>query len=208
MPTSATLTDELLSQLQGPPLQQLAQQLGSNPAQTQEAVSAALPLMFGAMGQNAGQPQGAAALLGALQRDHGGQGPDLGALLGGLLGGWASGSGVAVNAGGILGHIFGSKQSQVEAGLGEATGMARSQSSDLLQLLAPIVMSFLAQRVQSGQIDAGGLGNMLGQEREQVKQQGGIGGGLLGSLLDQDGDGELGAGDLLKLGAGFLNRGR
>jgi hypothetical protein len=38
------------------------------------------------------------------------------------------------------------------------------------------------------------------------QQRGGLGGGLLG-VLDQDGDGQLGLGDLLKIGAGAM-RGR
>jgi hypothetical protein len=52
-------------------------------------------------------------------------------------------------------------------------------------------MAFLASRVQSGGLDAGGLGQALGQERERAQAQGGLGGGLLGSLLDQDGDGQV-----------------
>ena len=40
-----------------------------------------------------------------------------------------------------------------------------------------------------------------------VRQQGGLGGGLIGAVLDQDGDGQLGLGDLLKLGGGLLGGG-
>ena len=39
------------------------------------------------------------------------------------------------------------------------------------------------------------------------QQQGGLGGGLLVAVLDQDGDGQLGLGDLLKVGMGAM-RGR
>ena len=207
MTTSNSLADELMAQLQGAPLQQLAQQLNTDPAQTQQAVGAALPLMFGAMGQNAAQPQGAAALFGALQRDHGtGGGFDLGGLLGSVLGGGgaaAGGSGSALDGAAILGHIFGGNQQRAETGLGEATGLG-GNAAQLLKLLAPIVMAFLAQRVQSGGMDAGSLGQTLGQEKARVQQQGGLGGGLLGSLLDQDGDGQLGIGDLLKVGGSLF----
>ncbi len=41
----------------------------------------------------------------------------------------------------------------------------------------------------------------LEQERAQAQQQGGLGGDLLGSLLDQNGDGKLDVGDLFKLGS-------
>lgn len=202
MNTSSSLVDDLMAQLQGAPLQQLSQQMGTDTAQTQEAVSAALPMMLGALGQNAAQPQGAQALFGALQRDHAGGGMDLGGLLGSLLGGGGNAS-AAPDGAAILGHIFGGNQQRAETGLGQATGLG-ANAGQLLKLLAPIVMAFLAQRAQAGGMDAGSLGQTLGQERERVQQQGGLGGGLLGSLLDQDGDGQVGMGDLLKMGGSLL----
>lgn len=205
-PTS--LTDELLSQLQGAPLQQIASQLGTNPSQAQSAVAAALPMLLGALGRNAAQPQGAADLFGALQRDHVGRaagGGGLGDLLGSVLGGMGGGGGAggAADGASILGHIFGGNQQRAEAGLGQATGLG-ANAGQLLQILAPIVMAFLAQRAQAGGMDAGGLGAVLGREHAQVRQQGGVGGDLLGSLLDQDGDGQVGLGDLIKIGGGLL----
>ena len=204
---SSSLADELMAQLQGAPLQQLAQQLGTNTEQAQQAVGAALPLMLGAMSQNAAQPQGADALLGALQRDHSaGGGLDLGGLLGSLLGGGASAGNASPAADGaaILGHIFGGNQQRAETGLAQATGLGGSNAGQLLSLLAPIVMAFLAQRMNAGGINSGDLGQTLGQERERAQQQGGLGGGLLGSLLDQDGDGQLGMGDLIKVGGSLF----
>ena len=210
MTTANSLVDELLSQLQGAPLQQMAQQLGTDTAQTREAVSAALPLLLGALGRNAAQPQGAMDLFGALQRDHGGAAAGmggmggLGSLLGGLLGGGGgAGASGAPDGAAILDHILGGNQQRAETGLGQATGLG-AQAGPLLQMLAPIVMAFLAQRVSAGGMNAGGLGQVLGQEKERVQQQGGLGGGLLGSLLDQDGDGQVGLSDLLKLGGSFL----
>lgn len=209
MTASTSLSSELLTQLQGAPLEQLSQQLGIDSVQTEQAVSAALPMMLGVMGQKAAQPEGAEALFGALQRDHAGGGMDLGGLLGSLLGGGAGagagGGAAALDGAGILGHIFGGNQSQAESGLGQATGLGGGQAGQLLKLLAPIVMSFLAQRVSAGGMNAGALGQTLGRESAQVQQQGGLGGGLLGSLLDQDGDGQLGLSDFLKVGGSFLS---
>ena len=65
-------------------------------------------------------------------------------------------------------------------------------------------MAFLANRASAGGVDAGGLGGMLGQESSRIQEQGGLGGGLLGSVLDQNGDGKLDLGDLLKLGGSLL----
>jgi len=195
-----SLTDELLSQLQGAPLQQVSQQLGLDSRQAAGAVSAALPLLLGALGNNAARPQGAEALFGALQDNH--SGLDIGGVLGAVLGG---GSSPATNGAGILGHIFGGNQGRAEAGLAQATGLGGERAGQLLRILAPVVMAYLAQRLSAAdQVDAGGLGRLLGEERQQVVQQG----GLLGSLLDQDGDGQLGVSDLIRLGSGLLGSGK
>ncbi|QIL79127.1 DUF937 domain-containing protein [Diaphorobacter sp. HDW4A] len=231
---TSSLAAELMEQLRGAPLQQIAQQLGTSTADADNAVGAALPMLFGALGHNAQQPGGAEALFGALERDHlpaaqgamGAGGLDLGGLLGSVLGAGAGGAGAGglggllgsvlgggaggggASAGGdILGHIFGANRDRAESGVGQATGLGAG-GGQLLQMLAPIVMAFLAQRVSAGGMDSGGLGNMLGQEKSRVQQQGGLGGGLLGSLLDQDGDGQVGIGDLLKMGTSFLGNRR
>ena len=200
-----SLSNDLLSQLQGAPLQQISQQLGIDPQQASGAVSAALPLLMGALGNNAAQPQGAQSLLGALGNNHAGL--DIGNVLGSVLGGGTASP--ATNGAGILGHIFGGNQARAETGLAQATGLSSDRSSQLLKILAPIVMAFLAKRFMSGgQADAAGLGQLLGQERQAVRNEGGIGAGLLGKVLDQDGDGQFGVSDLIKLGSGLLGSGK
>jgi len=221
---NGSLIDDLMGQLQGPAMGQIARQLGTDTGTTSNAIAAALPMLVGALGRNAQQPDGAAALFNALQRDHAGQGAvDLGGLMGAMLGGGGGAAGVGglggllgsvlgggapasrqVDAGGILGHIFGNAQPRAEAGLSQAAGLQSSQSSKLLMLLAPIVMAALAKRMRTDNLDAGGLGSALGQERLRVQQQGGLGGGLLNAVLDQDGDGKVDLGDLLKLGGNLL----
>ncbi|TBV69376.1 DUF937 domain-containing protein [Pseudoxanthomonas winnipegensis] len=202
------MAEALFQQLQGAPVQRISAQLGTAPAQTQSAIATALPLLLGALGRNAQQPQGAQALLGALQRDHAGaaSGFDLGGLLGSVLGG---GAGPQTDGAGILGHIFGGSTPTAASGLGQATGLGGEKASQLLALLAPIVMSYLAQRfLGNGQGDASQLGQALGQEHAQVQQSGGLAGGLLGKVLDQDGNGQLDLGDLMKLGGGLFGGSR
>ncbi len=200
------LSSDLTAQLQGMPMDRIAQQLGIDPTQASAAVGAALPLLLGALGRNASQPQGAQSLFGALQNDHAGL--DIGNVLGSVLG---SGGG---QGGPILGHIFGGKQPRAEAGVSQVAGIGKEQAGTLLKILAPIVMAYLAKHFL-GQGGSGqgvaqpgpqALGDMLGQEHQRVQQQGGLAGGLLGAVLDQDGDGELGIGDVLKMGSGLLGR--
>jgi len=199
-----SLAASLFQQLQqGQGLQQVSQQLGLDSSQTTQAVGSALPLLLGAMGQNASEPQGAQSLLNALQRDHlgggSGGGFDLGGILGAVMGGGGSG---ATDGAGILGHVFGGQQPQAAELLGQKTGLDSGTTGKLLAILAPIVMSFLAQRfAQQG--NASELSSALGQEAQHA---GGGLGSLLGGALDQDGDGQFGASDLLKLGAGLLKR--
>lgn len=225
---SAPLLDALMQQLQGAPLQQLAQQLGTSSSQVESAVGPALSLLLDGLGRNAAQPEGASALLQALQQGHANHGTAaganaapqgaLGALggLGDLLGNVLAGAGTSTRTGGasgmeagaaILGQILGGQRQQAESQLGERSGLG-AQAGQLLALLAPIVMQFLAQRAAAGQLDASSLGNALGQEpSRQPQPPSGVAGSLLTGLLDQNRDGKLDAGDLLQLGAGLL-RGR
>jgi hypothetical protein len=201
----SSLTDDIFSQLSGGAMQQISQQLGSGQAQTAGAIAAALPVILGAMGRNASQPEGADALFGALGRDHNGGG-GLSDILGAVLGGQQSRQ---TDGLGQLGHIFGGQLPRAEAGLGQATGLGNDKAQMLLKILAPIVMAYLAKRMFGGgqaaqAASSRGLGDILGQERQQAQQEGGIGGGLLGAIFDQDGDGQLGLGDLLKAGMGAM----
>ncbi|MDO4708764.1 MAG: DUF937 domain-containing protein [Pseudomonadota bacterium] len=190
-----TLSNELLSQLPPGAVQQVASQLGIDASQAQSAIGMALPLLMGALGKNASQPQGAEALLGALSRDHNASG-SIGDLLGAVLGG---GDSRQTNGAGILGHIFGGNTRQVEQGLGQATGLGGDKAGMLMKILAPIVMAWLAKRLLGGgqASNAQALGTALGGEA-RAAQQSGIG-GLLGSVLDQDGDGQLGLSDVMKV---------
>ena len=208
MNAQTSLVEQLLSQLQGAPIAKIASELGINQQQTESAVSAAIPMLMGMLGNNASQAQGASDLFGALMKDHapaqaqGFGGDALGSVLGSVLGGGAGGNiGSA-----ILGHILGGQQQQAQSSLGQASGLGGVNAAQILQILAPIVMSFLANKVQANNLDAGGLGRVLQGEAQQVQQQGGLASSLLTSVLDQNGDGKLDLGDVLKFGASFLNR--
>ena len=191
-----SLTQGLAAQLSGAPVQQIAQQLGIPPEQAQSAVSAALPLLMGALGRNASQPQGAQALHAALQDHAGGDITSvLGSVLGGAMGGAGGGQGDDT-LGRMLGHIFGGQQQQATQSIGQATGLGNEQTQMLLRILAPIVLAYLANHMFGGQQQASapvasapqdsgpqGLGDILGREVEQIGQQQGGLGGLLGQVL-------------------------
>ncbi|HEX2082386.1 MAG TPA: DUF937 domain-containing protein [Xanthomonadaceae bacterium] len=219
---TTSLTQDLAAQLQGAPIRQMSQQLGLDPAQTQAAIGAALPLLLGALGRNASQPQGAEALFGALEKDHagaGGLGEVLRAVLGGAQSGVSQPSGAQsrqTDGAGILDHIFGARQSRAEQAVGQATGVGQDKAGMLLRWLAPIVLAYLAKRMfdQRQPSPAGGtqqapspdvLGGILGEETRQVERQsGGLLGGVLGQVLDRDGDGDTDFSDLMQVGGAIL----
>lgn len=207
----SSITDGLLSQLQGQPLSQISQHLGLSQSQTAGAVAAAIPLLLGALGRNASNAQGAQSLFGALQKDHTGQ--DMGSVLGSVLGGGGQGSQ-------ILGHVFGPRQEIAAQGLGAATGLAPDRAHMLLRWLAPIAMAYVAKRMfdhrtananggaatrASAPAPAptpGALGEVLGKEERSITQQGGVGGGLLGAVLDRNHDGKVDFSDLIGMATG------
>ena len=225
-----SLSQQLFSQLQGEPMQQIAQQLGTSTEQASSAVSQALPLMMGALGNQAQQGgQGAAGIASMLGALGGGQGGSLGDILGGLLGGSgnaAGGGGLAGALGGLVGSVLGGGQSAASStssgnagdllaavfgnqgsaraaeGLGQSTGLGTQGAGNLLGMLLPIVMSFLSQRFLQGGNGTQQLDQALAQERQQLDNQGA--GGALASLLDQNGDGKLDMNDLVKLGSSLL----
>lgn len=163
----------------------VAGQTGQDESKTGDVLSMAMPLLLGAMKKNASTPDGASGLMNALSSKH-----DGGILddLGGLFGGGVDSS-VMDDGAGILGHVFGNKQANVQNALSQRSGVDSGSIGDILKIAAPLVMGYLGkQQRQSNVSDASGLssmlGDMLGGEPKEKQS-------LIESLLDQDGDGSV-----------------
>jgi len=194
---------DLVQQHLGPQeVAQIGQQLGTDPAATQQAIDAALPALVGGMASTAQSPQGAGELT-SLMGAHGGVLGNIGSAI----------SGGGAGGGGILGSILGHHQPAVESGVQQASGIGSDKTKKLLMILAPIVLSALARRAGSaggaaapsgstgggglggalggvlsgglGNVLNGGLGDILKQDATQAHQQaqGGPMGGVLGKIL-------------------------
>jgi hypothetical protein len=194
----AGLVDTVMAHLGDPQIAQIAANLGTEPAQARNAIEHALPLIVGGMAQNASTPQGADALHNALGAHAGFNVPDV---LSGMLNGSPGSSGIG---GAILGHIFGGNQAAANQGLGQVTGLGQQNAGQLMAILAPLVMSALANHAQTQGLNPGGLGGMLAQEGQQIQQQGGLAGGLLGSVLNHSG-GNLDLSHLIQGAGGLLS---
>ncbi len=175
---------------------QIGKQLGIDETTANKAIGGAIPVLMGALARNSSSGQGAGQLASALDRDHDGSILD-------DLGGFLGGGGAESAGAGILKHVLGGKQPQVQQGIGAASGLDAGKAGALLSMLAPIVMGALGKAKRQGGLDSGGIGAMLGQEQERmVRREPGIG-GMLGSLLDKDGDGSA-MDDLAKIGGSVL----
>lgn len=172
----------------------IGNQAGTSEGETSSVLASALPTLINAMQNNTQTEQGAGGLLGALLggKHDGGLLDNLGGLL--------SGGGIDTEDGGkILGHVLGGNQANIEAGLSQNTGVSSDKIGMILKLAAPILMAYLANQAKSNNVqngtDLGGLlGGLLGGGQTQ-QQAPSLGGSILTSVLDQDGDGQLGLGD-------------
>jgi len=141
----------LQAQLGPEAIQKISEQLGSDTAATSGAISMAVPILLGGLSKNAANAEGATALDNALTAHDGSILDNLGALLGGSAGA------------AILGHILGSLRGPVEQGVGRASGLNAQQVSQLLAILAPLVMGVLGRMKHQENVGAEKLPEVLGQ---------------------------------------------
>jgi hypothetical protein len=193
----AGLLDLLNSDLGKTLVNSASSQLGQNKVQTTTALSTALPLILGAMKNNASTPQGADGLLKALSGKHDGSILDN---LGGMLGN----SDVLSDGAGILGHVFGGKEQNVAQAVSKKSGMDLGAAMNLLKMAAPVIMGYIGKQTKQQNVsDSNGIGDLLGGllGGDAQKEQ-----SLVTQLLDADGDGSI-IDDLIGMAAGGKKKG-
>jgi len=175
------LVDEILKQLQGGGITQIAGQLGIDEGKVSRVAAGAVPALVTALAGNASTPTGRSSLASALDRDHDGSILDD---VAGFLGGGGSSDGA-----GILRHVFGSRQGSLSEALGGASGLDSGSVGRILAMLAPLVMGALGKAKQARGLDGDGLASMLGAERKAAAASAPDAIGMLSKMLDADGDG-------------------
>lgn len=194
----------LQGQLDDNMIKQLTQHIGaSSTSQTETAASGVISTLVAGLNKNAAQPGGADLLVSALDRDH--DGSVLDDVAGFLLGNRQPSNSSTLNGAGILNHILGNKQVGANQVLGKASGLDSDQISKLMIALAPMVLAALGKARKDNAIDSANIGDLLsGSVKSQVNQQQEM--GILGRLLDSDGDGSV-MDDIAEIGMKFfMNR--
>lgn len=196
----AGLMDLLNSDLGKQIISGVAGKVGTSEGETSSVLSSVFPSLVGGMMNNSTTQEGQSGLLGALL---GGQ-HDGGILdnLSGFLGGDDHTDGAN-----ILGHVLGGNHENVQNQVSQNTGVSSDKVAMIMKIAAPILMGYLAKKAMGSGLtndaatSGGGLtdilGGLLGGGQAQQAPAQSSGGGLLTSILDQDGDGEIGIGDAI-----------
>lgn len=189
----SSIVETMMGELGGGTLQQLGASVGATPEQTKSMMGAALPALISGLAQNTAKPDGAAALAGALDRDHGPNlmdslGPLAGQLLGGAGGGGGGGLGAAL--GGLLGGGGGAGTGGLGGLLGDSGGASGGAGG--LATLLPAAMAMMNSGGDQSALPkalngAGILGHVFGGNQNQVvtnaAQASGVDSGMMMKFL-------------------------
>lgn len=189
------LFEMLMGSLGGDTNRQISRNVGADENATAKVISGALPVLLGALTRNTRDSGGADALTSALDRDHDGS------ILDDLAG--YIGKGDTSDGDGILRHVLGQKRGRVEQGLGKASGLDAGSVARILATIAPVILGALSKQRQRDHLDSSGLAGLLGRENEEASRKAPGTMGLVGTLLDQDGDGTA-IDDIFKIGGDLL----
>jgi hypothetical protein len=193
----SSLLESLFNTIGTDGIQQISRQLGADEASTENAITAILPSLMTALSRNARDADGAESLSKALSRDHDGSILDS---IGDLLGNPQQG-----NGDGILRHVLGGKRGAVENQVSRTSGLDLGSVSQLMTILAPMVMGALGRNQRQQNLDPRGVADLLNNERAQFRKSAPGQSDLFSQLLDADGDGQI-ADDVINMGLGLMNQ--
>lgn len=177
------LLDFVKGQFSGPAAEKIGAAAGFGGSTASRATMAALPLILGALVSKA--RSGSGDIMG-MARPFAGLSDDGGHLNLQVLNDPAELGRVEGQGRGLLGSLFGNVD-ELTGRLGTALGGSGSNAGRLLALLTPLVLSVLGGRARAGNLDAGGLGGLLGGLGSQLSGLLPAGLGGLGALLGAGG---------------------
>lgn len=181
----ASILDLLSSDMGKQLISGASAQTGQPEDKTANVLSMALPVILGAMQRNAASPQGAQSLNNALE-DNRHDGSIL-EQLSGLLGNGAD-SNLLNDGAGILKHVLGGNQQNVEQNISKTSGVDAGSVAQIIKMAAPILMSVLGSQKRKDNVGESGIGELLGSvlgKNTDHDQS------LLTTLLDANGDGSV-----------------
>ncbi len=143
---------------------QIGGMLGTDQAKTSSAFETIAGSILGGLMKKAGSKQGAEVIFeSAKKQDDGILGN-----LGDLLGGGSVSADLEKSGGNILETVFGGDHSGIMETLSKAVGLDGNLVQKLLKMAAPIVMAVIGKYIKGKALDASGLGNLLGEQKQYL----------------------------------------
>ena len=165
---SLNLLELVKGQIQGAVADQIGRKLGLDDGAAKSGIAAALPTLLGGVIKQASTPSGANTLGRMLEGDQ-----YDGGLLENLtesLTGDEGPSFLETLGKSTIANLFGGQSGSVVGALAKATGIGSDNSSSLLAMLAPLVMSILGKQKRSQGLDAQGLAGFLMDQKDLVQE--------------------------------------
>jgi hypothetical protein len=145
--------NEIMSLVGDDGIDAISSKLGIGKEEANTALLGALPTVVSALNGNTQSKSGLNSLLGALDNDHDG------GLLDNLSGFFANPE--QGNGKGILKHTLGSRRTSVENVLSSKTGLSSANMGKVLEIAAPLVLSYLGREKKQQGLDGGGITSIL-----------------------------------------------
>ena len=196
MTDSSDILGSLMQQLGGGGVNEIARSVGLSSNDVGNVLAGAVPAMMAGLTRNAASSGGAEGLLGALDRDHDGS------ILDDVMG-YLGGGGNLAGGAGILGHVLGGRQANVESAVSKSSGVDLALVGKIMAMVAPLIMGALGKAKRQQGFDASGLAAALGQQERAARQVSPSAVDMFTRMLDSDGDGDS-MDDIVKLGSGLL----
>ena len=152
----------------------LSNQIGASKSQTQSALGSLLPILLNSVSkQGSTQSSGLGSFVSLLDLDK--DGSILDDVAGFVL------SGKQTNAGSILGSLLGGNQQQVQGYVSDDSGLSSQATGKLMELAAPVVMSYLGRQNKQS---SSGIGDLLGGFLGDMSQKAPQSSSVIDQLLD------------------------
>ncbi|MBK6390205.1 MAG: DUF937 domain-containing protein [Saprospiraceae bacterium] len=162
------LLEMLQSQIGGELASQASKFLGESESNTSKAVGSILPTLLGSLAGKGSSESGARGILDFIKTNN-----IDGSILSNLGGLFSGGQGTdsLLNAGGgILKFLVGDKLGSIVDVISNVAGVKTGSSSSLLKMAAPLLMGFVGKYIKEKSIDALGLKNLLGGQRDFISK--------------------------------------
>ncbi|MEZ4883341.1 MAG: DUF937 domain-containing protein [Chitinophagales bacterium] len=187
--------DYLTDKFGGEVIGQIAAFLGIDREKALLALSQLIPIFTTALANNAASKEGSSSLFNAVENDHDGS------IMSGLssfITNYMTGKGS-----GILRHVLGEQTPEVAKFVGNNSGLNMAEVVSLMQIAAPMIMGMLGAQQKEKNLQEDQLSDMLKTSVTQVAKTDPKNMGMIGKLLDADGDGNVWD-DVAGMGMSFL----